>query len=343
MRNDIISPELYRRLVDDMSQVYYAARQSYRTDQKLSSFYKTIRSLNVRYRFRDVENYLSSHVSKGWIIWGNDDVSYYHYLLLQDSQFHVLGTTNFNLEDRLPNVPFLKFEDSVRMVRDEGYTLLITEQQLTKRVLSFFAWNNMLIVNGHLVGRCGWQYFDYFQPNKNEVFIDGGALDGRTSLEFVKWCDDRFSKIYLFEPNTKMYHECKQTISILPSEKYKFYGIALWNKKCQLLFANEAFSKWDAHVSDTGDILVNADTIDHLIVDTPVTFIKLDVEGSELETLEGASETIKRYHPRMAISVYHKKDDLFNIADYVMTLYCGYRFAIRHYHSDAIETILYAF
>ena len=74
-----------------------------------------------------------------------------------------------------------------------------------------------------------------------------------------------------------------------------------------------------------------------------MTFIKLDVEGSELEVLMGAAETIKRDHPRMAISVYHKTNDLFNVAHYLLSLMDNCNFAIRHYHSDHIETILYVF
>ena len=117
----------------------------------------------------------------------------------------------------------------------------------------------------------------------------------------------------------------------------------MWNCKCKLNFNNESHSKWDACVSSDGSVSVDADSLDNIIGQNKVTFIKLDVEGSELETLMGAAEIIKRDCPRMAISVYHKKDDLFAVARYLLSLVDNYNFAIRHYHSDTIETILYVF
>jgi FkbM family methyltransferase len=48
--------------------------------------------------------------------------------------------------------------------------------------------------------------------------------------------------------------------------------------------------------------------VDELHVDR-VDFIKMDIEGSERSALAGARRTLARFHPRMAISTYHLKDD----------------------------------
>lgn len=343
MRDDIIYPELYQRLADETSRVYYAARQLYRTDPKLSSFYNTICSLNIRYRFRDIENFPASGTSKGWIIWGHDDIAFYHYLLLQDSKYTAAGVTDFEFHSEISEAPFISPEQAGELVNHKGYTLLIPQEQYTDKIKALFKPDRVLAVNHHLVGRCGWQYFDYFEPDENEVFVDGGSLDGKTSLEFVKWCKGSYDAIYAFEPNPKMVQECAETFKTLPNDKIRFYECALWNCNCSLKFNNESCSKWDACVSDEGMVSVRADNLDHVIDWDKVTFIKLDVEGSELETLMGAADIIKRDRPRMAVSVYHKKDDLFDIAHYLLTLVDNYHFAIRHYHSDTIETILYVF
>jgi methyltransferase, fkbM family len=343
MPNNIIYPEIYQKLVDEESQVYYMARQNHMADSRLSSFYQIIRELHIEYKFRDIENFLISNSSNGWIIWGHDDVALYHYLLLQDSKYTVVGVTDFESDLETSVVSLVRLEHAVELVNNEGYSILITQEQYTDRVKSLFNLDRVLVVDNHLVGRCGWQYFDFFEPSVNEVFIDGGSLDGKSSVEFTKWSKGAYGAIYAFEPNPKMVQECTETLNMLSHHDVYFYNCALWNCKCKLNFNNESRSKWDACVSSDGIVSVEVDSLDNIIGQNRVTFIKLDVEGSELETLMGAAEIIKRDHPRMAISVYHKKDDLFDVAHYVLSLADNYNLAIRHYHSDSIETVLYTF
>lgn len=65
-------------------------------------------------------------------------------------------------------------------------------------------------------------------------------------------------------------------------------------------------------------------------------------EGAELEALRGASETIRKDNPRMAICIYHKPEDLYQIPGYLLSLVPEYRFKIRQYTSMNWETVLYA-
>lgn len=68
----------------------------------------------------------------------------------------------------------------------------------------------------------------------------------------------------------------------------------------------------------------------------------MDIEGAEMDALIGSEKTITEYHPKLAISIYHKDDDLWTIPYYLMKKYPFYRFFIRHYSSITTETILYA-
>lgn len=72
-------------------------------------------------------------------------------------------------------------------------------------------------------------------------------------------------------------------------------------------------------------------------------YIKMDIEGSELESLRGAENTIRRFRPKLAISVYHKPDDVWLVQQYIDSLGLGYRFALRHFTIHAEETILFAY
>lgn len=79
------------------------------------------------------------------------------------------------------------------------------------------------------------------------------------------------------------------------------------------------------------------------VVHEKVTFIKMDVEGSELKALHGAKKSIKKHLPRLAISIYHKPEDIVEIPEYILSLHNGYQFYIRH-HVPWLnnETVLYA-
>lgn len=73
-----------------------------------------------------------------------------------------------------------------------------------------------------------------------------------------------------------------------------------------------------------------------------VDFIKMDIEGAELEALKGAAETIARHRPKLAISVYHRLEDFWQIPQWIEQLGLGYRFYLRHYTIHAEETVLFA-
>lgn len=74
-----------------------------------------------------------------------------------------------------------------------------------------------------------------------------------------------------------------------------------------------------------------------------VTFLKLDIEGNEIQALNGAAETIKRDKPKLAICVYHKIDDIWRIPLYIKNLVPEYKIYIRHHRKNScFETVCYA-
>lgn len=73
-----------------------------------------------------------------------------------------------------------------------------------------------------------------------------------------------------------------------------------------------------------------------------ISFIKLDIEGAELRSLQGAGRIILRNRPRLAVCLYHKKEDYWKISCYLKSLVPEYRLYIRHYSNYSAETVLYA-
>lgn len=72
------------------------------------------------------------------------------------------------------------------------------------------------------------------------------------------------------------------------------------------------------------------------------TYIKMDIEGAEMEALLGAQGNIKNNKPKLAICLYHKKEDIFAIPLLVHKMNPSYKMYIRHYSNYRTDTLLYA-
>jgi FkbM family methyltransferase len=73
-----------------------------------------------------------------------------------------------------------------------------------------------------------------------------------------------------------------------------------------------------------------------------VDFIKMDVEGFELAALKGAERLIERCRPRLAISLYHRPCDLFELPLWIADRFPWYEFSLDHYTIHHEETVLFA-
>ena len=97
--------------------------------------------------------------------------------------------------------------------------------------------------------------------------------------------------------------------------------------------------------SDSGEIEVRTLSIDDLVEQeglSKVDYIKMDIEGSEAGALRGASRTIRRFRPKLGISVYHSLSDLIFLPQRVKEIEPAYRLYLDHHSVHAEETVLYA-
>lgn len=100
-----------------------------------------------------------------------------------------------------------------------------------------------------------------------------------------------------------------------------------------------------SHESADGEVVAETIAIDDLVRDgvvPRVDLIKFDVEGAEAGALRGAAETIRRFRPRLAVSVYHRPGDWWELARLVRSLDPGYRLFMDHHTIYGEETMLYA-
>ena len=186
------------------------------------------------------------------------------------------------------------------------------------------------------------QYFgpDFMRYEEEEVFLDVGSCNLRDSLSLRDHCH-YVKKVYAFEPDPQNYAVCQRNI-----ERYHFPEVELlpfgaWSEDTTLHFS--AVGSGTSCVNGNGEIQVPVRAIDHVIPEEEqVTFIKMDIEGSELEALKGACRTIQRCRPKLAISLYHKPEDMTEIPLYIQSLVPGYKFYVRHHSNCYSETVFYA-
>ncbi len=190
---------------------------------------------------------------------------------------------------------------------------------------------------------CDAQYFEegIMAPQSKEVFVDGGTYDGMTSRRFADWCGGDYGKIFAFEPDKDNYDRLMEALKKDPVRDMQVFNRGLWNEETTLRFM--AKGTQGSGISDGEDCIeIQTISIDEALQGERASLIKLDVEGAEYETLLGAKETIKKYHPRMAISIYHKPEDIFTLPELVLSFSEDYDFYLRHYQMSRFETILYA-
>lgn len=184
------------------------------------------------------------------------------------------------------------------------------------------------------------QYFDekIIKFGENEVFLDCGCYDFETSQIFMQKCPT-YNKVICFEPNKDNQKLIQQKIKQLGKNKVEMIPYGVWNKRDILYFEGAGSS---AMVSKSGIEKVEVVSIDEVVRDN-VTFVKMDIEGSELNALKGAAKTIVNNRPRLAICVYHKPEDILEIPLYILNLMPEYKLYLRHYSNYfATETVLYA-
>lgn len=189
------------------------------------------------------------------------------------------------------------------------------------------------------------QYFDevLIKYSADDVFLDCGGYVGDTIESYIKHNKGVYSGIITFEAdesNAKIIKEKFQNV--------KLYPVALWNKKEKINF--DKVGSGSGTILDVSEVKnserivsVLADTIDEIIGNENVSFIKMDIEGSEYKALLGAVNTICRCKPTLMISAYHKQDDYIRLAHLIKSMNYKYRLYMRHYRAESVqETVLYA-
>ena len=156
---------------------------------------------------------------------------------------------------------------------------------------------------------------------KNHVVIDVGAHVGVFTFKASKEVGEK-GLVISIEPNPYTFNLLKANINLNETKNVVPIRLALSNKRGNAKLFQSDHPREDSLVNvKSKHVLVNLDQMDNVITKMNlerIDFIKIDVEGAELQVLKGAEKTLTDYKPCLAIGAYHKSDNIAAISNFLL-------------------------
>ena len=183
---------------------------------------------------------------------------------------------------------------------------------------------------------------DLFALSGDEVYVDCGAYVGDTIDTFLKQTDSTFNHIVAVEPDPSNFNRLSMSIQHLPDRikrKIILFNYALGKRKGELQFRSDGAG---SSMAADGEIKVDCEALNHILKDRNPTFIKMDIEGAEIDALIGASRVIAQLKPILAISAYHQQNHLWEIPKLIQSFSDQYKYFFRAYDEEGWDLVCFA-
>lgn len=162
----------------------------------------------------------------------------------------------------------------------------------------------------------------------NEALADLGAHTGTTCERFVDEVHGRFRAIWAIEPDAENLAALRRTIADMPAtvrERITILPIAVASESREAPFFPGL--GYASQCSPLGKSSLHTRTLDDL--DLSPTFIKLHLEGAELDALKGARETLQAHRPVVVTTSYHNRSGIWELPLWLMQALENYAFYMR--------------
>lgn len=181
-------------------------------------------------------------------------------------------------------------------------------------------------------------FTDIIKLGDNEEYIDMGAYNGDTVLEFADITGGKYRRIFAMEPDTRNFR--KLTKSTDGMERIDLFNAAAWSDDTALTFSDR--SGRNSKLTEGGGVkLKQVAALRGDSLSENATFIKMDVEGAERHALEGCARSLKN-GSKLICALYHRTEDIFDLPLLVHEINPDLKLYIRHLmYIPAWETNLY--
>ncbi len=189
------------------------------------------------------------------------------------------------------------------------------------------------------------QYLDFVNAGEIQTVVQAGVYDGKDILNLIKVAGEDF-KAYGFEPSGDMYF-LPQLRELEQQGVFVHEKRALWHEDTTLNFYPSVAGSFvsDTMIQSRKAIKIPATSLDAFCSNRGVgkiDFICCDIEGAEMNFLQGAQHTILKDRPQMAISIYHSREQFLEVPLFLNELLGEYTYRLGHYSDSTNETALYA-
>lgn len=179
------------------------------------------------------------------------------------------------------------------------------------------------------------------RADRLDVFVDGGAHHGQVTRKFAALRDNAFRQVVTIEPdpeNMAAIEAMRAAMAPDVAERIAPVAAALGAES-----ATRPFHRglgYASQFSVTGQDTLRSVTLDSL--NLAPDFIKLHLEGAELDTLRGGQGTIRRHRPILAVTTYHNADGIWRTPAWLMDTLDDYRFLMRLHSWCGTGAVVYA-
>ena len=156
-------------------------------------------------------------------------------------------------------------------------------------------------------------------------FVDCGAYVGDT-LSNARQLGVEIESAMLFEPDLSHFATLTEYVRQNWNITVFSWPCAVFSSSTQLQFVADGAE--GGKLNDEGSV-VQAIALDDVLQGYAPTLIKMDIEGAEMEALNGARRLIEAHRPGLAVCVYHRPADLWRVAALLQGWRLGYRFYLR--------------
>ena len=340
-------------LQDEESRFWFNMRMHILIENNSDFWSEYIMQAGARYKCYEIDSLMAKHRYDGIVIYGAGRYGEINYNTLKqcaivpvafcDRDEGLRGKSKFG-------IPIIGIDDLCRTADKYLTVISLKSPRICKEIESDLLArgipkDNILIPEASiLIGNKPGQYFDVFNDDHIGAFADLGMYTGDTLSSLKKWTNDSFDHYYGIEGMKEFYEKARSRFT--GDKRLEFFNYAVSDRSGTEEMTRNSFGSFVSGEMECyesgGTETVPCITLDELLGDKQLSFIKMDIEGSEYKAILGAEKIIREQKPKLAISLYHKPQDIVTILPLIHSMVPEYRFWLRHYSTVWMETVLYA-